>query len=163
MTFLDISMCQLQKIFWLLVLEKFQISNLQKTLIFETYIRNRPLNAWDQYFENFWPNPCPAPLMSDKDPCPGKCPECFSDFFRQWQNLLIPENYLDKDMMKRLNKSENFVEKSRKSWLAGIYEYFRIENKVTTRREGPQSLSYHTYSLNENGLLFTDSLLIQFV
>ena len=31
--------------------------------------------------------------------------------------------------------------------------YWKYENKVTTRWEGPQSLSYHKYSLSKDGLL----------
>ena len=36
-------------------------------------------------------------------------------------------------------------------------------NKVTTRWEGPQSLSYHKYSLSKDGLLYTDSCVNKFV
>ena len=32
-------------------------------------------------------------------------------------------------------------------------------NKVTTRWEGPQSLSYHKYSFSKDGLLYTDSII----
>ena len=38
-----------------------------------------------------------------------------------------------------------------------------LENKVTTRWEGPQSLSYQKYSLSKDGLLCTDSCVIAFV
>ena len=36
-------------------------------------------------------------------------------------------------------------------------------NKVTTRWEGPQSLSYKKYSISKNGLLCTDSCVFAFV
>ena len=36
-------------------------------------------------------------------------------------------------------------------------------NKLTTRWEGPQSLSYQKYSLSKDGLLCTDSCVIEFV
>ena len=39
----------------------------------------------------------------------------------------------------------------------------RVWNKVTTRWEGPQSLSYQKYSLSKDGLLCTDSCVIAFV
>ena len=39
----------------------------------------------------------------------------------------------------------------------------RVSNKVTTRWEGPQSLSYHKYSLSKDGLLYTDSCVNKFV
>ena len=40
---------------------------------------------------------------------------------------------------------------------------FSKEDKVTTRWEGPQSLSYRKYSLSKDGLLCTDSCVIAFV
>ena len=39
----------------------------------------------------------------------------------------------------------------------------QVLNKVTTRWEGPQSLSYQKYSLSKDGLLCTDSCVIAFV
>ena len=36
-------------------------------------------------------------------------------------------------------------------------------NKVTTRWEGPQSLSYHKYSLSKYGQMYMDSCVIEFV
>ena len=39
----------------------------------------------------------------------------------------------------------------------------QVCNKVTTRWEGPQSLSYKKYSISKNGLLCTDSCVIAFV
>ena len=102
--------------------------------LFETYRRNRLLNALNQYFENLWPNPCPAPLMSGKDPCPGKGPECSSDFFRQWQNLRIPENYLNKDMMNNTTNLRILWRNRENLWKypfrykdnKGLWEYLNI-------------------------------------
>ena len=45
----------------------------------------------------------------------------------------------------------------------GKYDSFKYENKVTTRWEGPQSLSYHKYLLSKYGLMYMDSCGIEFV
>ena len=39
----------------------------------------------------------------------------------------------------------------------------KLLNKVTTCREGPQSLSYHKQSLGKDGLVFADSCFIKYV
>ena len=48
-------------------------------------------------------------------------------------------------------------------FINGLKFHITKENKVTTRWEGPQSLSYHKYSLSKEGLLYTVSCVNKFV